>query len=218
MSYESQTKNAYRNKIKAKDYQDQYIKGSKWARFTMWRQKNATSSLLNLCDLCESDIILDAPCGTGLIGELLNNYSSSVIAADISLEMIELAQSEYEKNKFLGFIQADLTKAPFLNDTFKCVIVLSLMHRLPAEIRKKVLSEVFRLSNHYAVISYSIENTTQKLKQKLLSKLNKSHIPAPSSIPYETILEELDVVGFKVMNKINIAFFLSSKIVLLVKK
>ena len=201
MSYESQTKNAYRNKTKAREYQDQYIKGNKWARFTMWRQKNTTSLLLNLCNLCERDIVLDAPCGTGLIGESLNEFSFSVIAADISLEMIELAQNEYEKRQFLGFIQSDLTKSPFVDNKFKCVIVLSLMHRLPSEIRKKILSEVFRLSHNYAIISYSIENTTQKLKQKLLSRLNKFHIPAPSSLPYQTILQELNFAGFKVIEK-----------------
>ena len=39
VDYEQDTRNAYRNKEKAKAYLEQYTRGTKWARFTMWRKR-----------------------------------------------------------------------------------------------------------------------------------------------------------------------------------
>ena len=134
MSYETETKNAYRNKAKANAYKNQYIQGTKWARFTMWKQKRIITKFLDTCNLESDHTVLDIPCGTGYIGSVLAKYEASVVASDISEEMMELAKNEYSEVKFDGFIQADITKTPFPSDHFKCVIVLALMHRLPQAI------------------------------------------------------------------------------------
>ena len=76
MSYEKDTKNAYRNQEKANAYKNQYIEGFKWARFTMWRQKKIIKTLIHNCSFKETDSILDAPCGAGYIGDLLSELDS----------------------------------------------------------------------------------------------------------------------------------------------
>jgi len=218
MGYIEDTKDAYRNKNKAKEYQDQYIKGAKWARFTMWRQKRLVRDLVNKCSLTDRDIVLDAPCGTGYIGGILSNNSASIVATDISMEMMELAINEYTGKNFYGFLQSDLSNTPFTSSKFKCVIVLALMHRLPDEIRKIILSEIVRLSSRYIIISYSVESISQKLKQWILMKVKRSHIPAPSSIPVSEIIDELSSEGLKVVRMKYILYFLSAKVVFLVEK
>ena len=201
MSYENGTKNAYRNKIKAKSYQDQYIKGAKWARFTMWWQKKILKRVLNECNFTKSDIILDIPCGAGYIGDLLSNIPSKIVASDISLEMMDLARNEYEANKFLSFVQSDIIENTFKNGHFACVIVLALMHRSPADIREKVCNVISKLTNRYVIISYSVESSFQKLKQSLLQTISSSYIPAPSSIPLQKIHNELSEHGLIWVNK-----------------
>ena len=146
MSYEEQTKNAYRNKEKAAAYLSQYVEGTKWARFTMWKQRRIIENFLEVCKFDEHDILLDAPCGTGYAGKILFSQPCKVVASDISIEMMELADMEYDKSNFQGFFQADLTNSPFKEDFFKCVLVLALMHRLPEDIRKLILNEVHKLS------------------------------------------------------------------------
>ena len=65
MSYELDTREAYRNKTKANAYKNQYITGFKWARFTMWKQKTIINSFLKICQLNSDDNLLDIPCGAG---------------------------------------------------------------------------------------------------------------------------------------------------------
>ena len=218
MSYEEQTKNAYRNKEKAAAYLSQYVEGTKWARFTMWKQKRIIENFLKVCELQEDDFLLDAPCGTGYAGNILLSHPCKVVASDISLEMMELAEEEYEKSNFQGFYQADLTQSPFREDYFKCVLVLALMHRLPSQIRKLILSEVHKISKEYAIISFSENSFIQQIKQSLLLKIKKSHVPAPASISIDTIEKELKDSGFKVIKKKNILKFFSAKLVYLLKK
>ena len=78
MSYESDTRDAYRNKTKANAYKNQYIEGFKWARFTMWKQKKIITNYLNSCKLDRNDSLLDIPCGAGYIGGILSKYSCSI--------------------------------------------------------------------------------------------------------------------------------------------
>jgi ubiquinone/menaquinone biosynthesis C-methylase UbiE len=218
MSYQTETRDAYRNEVKANDYKNQYIKGFKWARFTMWKQKKIINKYLFNCSLEKNDSLLDIPCGTGYIGNILSKLPCSIVASDISIEMMELARAEYSNNNFHGFIQSDITNTPFKHNYFKCVIVLALMHRLPVNIREQVLSEVVRISNEFVIISYSIESNLQKFKWKLLSMVNRSHIPAPASIPLSDIENELYSAGLKIVKKERIIHFLSAKVVFLVKK
>jgi len=218
MSYEIHTKNAYRNKSKAKEYQDQYIKGTKWARFTMWRQKGLIEKLLYICNLENHDKVLDMPCGTGYIGDILSRKKASIVASDISLEMMELAKYEYYSSDFHGFVQADIINSPFPNEAFKCVIVLALMHRLPGDVRKIVLSEIVRISNKFVIISYSVESLAQRLKKLVLLRFKPSHKPAPSSIPFEEMHSEMSIAGLRVIKVYHIAYFLSSKVVFLAVK
>ena len=217
MTYESDTKNAYRNKSKANAYKNQYIQGIKWARFTMWRQKKIVAKYLNICNLDHSDSLLDIPCGAGYIGGILSKYPCSVVASDISIEMMELAINEYSDKNFYGFLQSDITNTPFQSNQFKCVIVLAIMHRLPKEVRVQVLSEVSRIANKYIIISYSIESLLQRLKMRLISMATSNHIPAPESIPLKVILDELNSFGLTVIKRKRIVNLLSAKVVLLVK-
>ena len=218
MEYERHTKNAYRNKEKAKAYLEQYTKGTKWARFTMWRQRALIERILDRCDLTASDRVLDIPCGTGLIGRILLDIPACVIGSDISIEMMDLARSEYGENRFHGFVQADITATPFARESFACVVVLALMHRLHEELRREVLSEVASLSTRYVIMSYSVESRSQRVKQRILKTLRPSHMPAPSSVPLPEILREIGSHGFTVLSISHIAYFLSAKVVLLLEK
>jgi len=218
VEYERDTKNAYRNEEKAKAYLDQYTTGTRWARFTMWRQRGLIKRILDRCDLTVSDRLLDIPCGTGLIGRILLNNPARVIGSDISIEMMDLARSEYGENRFHGFVQADITATPFVRESFACVVVLALMHRLHEGLRREVLSEVASLSSRYVIMSYSVESRAQRVKQRVLRTLRPSHIPAPSSVPLPEILREIGSHGFTVLSISHIAHFLSAKVVLLLEK
>ena len=92
------------------------------------------------------------------------------------------------------------------------------MHRLPKEIREQVLVEIKRVTSRYIIVSYSIESFSQRLKQTVLSLLNKNYLSAPSSIPMNEILEEFKEFGLKIKKQQRIINFLSAKVVFLLEK
>jgi len=165
MDYIEDTKNAYKGALKAKEYQEQYTRGFKWARFTMWRQRIIIDRIIHQCNFTKTDKILDIPCGTGFIGKILCKTPASVIASDISAEMMKRASDEYGGDNFKGFVECDITKTPFSKESFDCVIVLAFMHRLPKEIRDETWKEINRISKKYVIVNYGFDSRLQRLKK-----------------------------------------------------
>lgn len=218
MSYESETKNAYRNIEKANLYKNQYIKGFKWARFTMWKQKKIVNDFLHSINFNNKEKILDVPCGAGYVGDILSKLESQVVASDISFEMMNLALNEYPGNNFTGFIQSDITEMPFQNEEFRCSVILALMHRLPFEVRNDVLNEINRVTEKYIIVSYSVNNFLQRVKQIFLSLTNKSYLPAPAGISLNEITRDFSKYNLKILQKRSVFFILSAKVVFLLEK
>ena len=215
--YETDTRLAY-NASKANSYKRQQTKGVSWMRFTTWREKLCVKKALKKCNLPSAGKILDIPCGTGILGSVFTESHFSVFASDISRDMMNLAYKDYKKVNFGGFIQADITKPPFITGTFDCVITLGLMHRLPADIRKEALQGLITLSNKYIIVSYSIDNPVQRLKQWLIRKLKPRHKSAPSPVPIHDIIRELSMNGLIIKRKFDVMPSLSAEVVFLLEK
>lgn len=218
MGYERDTLVAYRDHSKAKSYKNQQTKNICWARFTTWRERLYAKKALKKCNLKSNDKVLDVPCGSGFLGVILNKYPASIIAADISSEMMNLAREDYKGTNFEGFIQADITKAPFKKGTFSCVITLGLMHRLPGDIRRQTLREISALSNKFIIVSYSIDSPYQRIKQLLITKIWPGYSSAPSPIPLGSIIKELNSNGLILRRIYYTMPFLSAEIIVLLEK
>jgi ubiquinone/menaquinone biosynthesis C-methylase UbiE len=195
MDYNKDTRDAYRNELKAKEYQEQYTKGTKWARFTMWRQRVLIDKIINQCNFKKTDKILDIPCGTGFIGKILSKTPASN-----------------------GFVECDITKTPFRKESFDCIILLAFMHRLPKEIRAKTWENVVELSKKFIIVNYSIDSRSQRLKQWLIKKVRPNHIPAPSSLSLQEIINEIESFDLVIRKSLHVAYFFSGKIIFLLEK
>ena len=218
MDYVKDTQDAYKNVVKARQYQEQYTKGFKWARFTMWRQRKILKKIIDQCNFNENDNILDIPCGTGFIGKILCDTKASITASDISNEMMKRAINEYSGNNFQGFVECDITNTSFESEFFDCTIVLAFLHRLPKNIRNKTWAEIVRISKKYIIVNYGFDSTPQKIKKWFLSKVQPSYIPAPSSLPIEEIKSEIDSYGLKIKKMVYVTYFLSGKVIFLLEK
>ncbi len=218
VNYEKETRSAYRNPVKAKAYKEQYTRGIKWARFTIWRGQVILRKALKICNLTESDQILDIPCGTGVSAHTLSKISFVIIASDISREMMNLAREDYQSRNFKGFIQADITKPPFNKQTFACIVMLGFMHRAPADIRAQTLAEMASLSKKFLIVSYAVDSLFQRLKQQMIKMARPTHRPAPSPVPLRDIFKEFHSHGFIVRKKFNIVWLLCSHSIFLLEK
>ncbi len=218
MDYEKETRQAYRNVDKARAYKELTSRKLAWGRFASWREQVIVRSILACCQLPPQAKILDIPCGTGILADNFRRFPNPVVAADISLEMMGLARAEYKFPHFLGFVQSDITKTPFRPGDFTCIVTLGLMHRLPGEIRRTVLAAIASLRPQYVIISYSIDSSWERFKQRRLKKLKPSHGSAPAPVPYEDIVREVEASGLKILHTYRAALLLSAEIVLLMER
>lgn len=215
--YEKDTRQAYRNVQKAQAYKSLHTRELSWARFTMWRERTIVQKTLAGCGLSPPAKILDIPCGAGILGGILQGFPNPVVAADISLEMMELARTEYAFSHFLGFVQADITQTSFRPGDFACMVILGLMHRLPVQMRGKVLAEIAALRARQVIISYSVDSLGQRLKQRLLKMLRPAHQAAPVPAAFQDIVREVTAAGFKIRRVHHVAPWLSAEIVLVLE-
>lgn len=216
--YEKDTRQAYRDAHKARVYKSYQSQERTWGRVTSRREWIIVRRALDGCGLSPQAKILDIPCGTGIMGGILQQFPNPVVAADISLEMMDLAREEYTFSHFLGFVQSDITQTPFRPGDFACIVTLGLMHRLPSAIREKVLTGIASLRPRYVIISYSLDSLWQRLKQRLIKKFKPSHSSAPVPAPLKDIVREVNASGFKVIRSYHTIPLLSADIILALER
>lgn len=217
-NYEIDTLNAYRSKQRAAEYKRYHTRDLSWARISTWREQRLLSRELSRYPWSSDDRLLDIPCGTGILGKLLHSFPFKIVASDISPEMMELAKEEYPADKFIEFVQADITNTGFTPESFACVIVLGFLHRVPLEVKRAALREVFALTSRVAIVTCSVDSPLQRIKHRVLSLLRKKHIPAPAPIRLRDIAAECELAGFKVVRVLTVVPFLSAEAMLVLEK
>lgn len=103
-------------------------------------------------------VIIDIPCGTGRMIEMLSNnayYDNCyIVGADISSNMLFAARKRLSKNKNIDFVRCDIEKPPFRDDVSECTLVVRFMGHVPPDIRIKVLRELKRVTLGRVIVSY----------------------------------------------------------------
>ena len=218
MDYEHDTLNAYRSVKRAKQYKNFHTKQLSWGRFVTFIEQRAISRILKQYNWSKSDRLLDIPCGTGVLGRLLHDFSFKISASDISTEMMEFAKGEYPNNRLVEFTQQDITRTEFKRDYFSCVITLGFLHRVPLDIKRESLREIFKITKRIAIVSCSVDTPLQRLKHKVLSLVKRNHVPAPCPIKINELILECQNQGFYIERSMMIVPLLSAHALLVLKK
>jgi len=217
-NYETDTLNAYRSKQRAAEYKHYHTQGWSWARFSTWREQRLLARELSRYSWSADDRLLDIPCGTGILGKLLHAFPLQIVASDISPEMMDLARDEYPADRLLGCVQADITKTGFPHRSFACVVVIGFMHRVPLDIKRAALCEIYALSNRVVIITCSVDSPLQRLKKKVLAIIRRGIPPAPCPAPLRDIAAECEAAGLRVVRSFMVVPFLSAEAMLVLEK
>jgi len=217
--YDEETAKGYIDGNKAKKYKKAYTQRLNISNIDV--KMVAHNEVKNIDELLEKTSgvkrILDIPCGTGKLANVLLKYGN-VIAADISDAMIENARGDYESHpNFLGFVCTDAANLDFDSENFDCIVSLRLMHRVPSEMRNSMLKEFHRVSKKYLIISYGYTNTFHNMRLKTLTYL-KGKNPTPCGSQLKDIEHELQASGWKIKNRKLVIPVLSSEIIFLCEK
>lgn len=216
--YERDTLNAYRTPERAVEYKRFHTTDWTWGRFVTWLEQRAIARELGRYKWAPSDQLLDIPCGTGILGNLLHQFPFRIVASDISAEMIDIARMEYPTDRLVDCIQADITNTPFPRGSFACVITLGFLHRVPLEIKRAALREISALSNRLVIVTCSVDTPMQRFKHAVLSRIKHNHVPAPCPVPIKEIIAECESQGFRVARAFMVMPLFSAHAMLVLEK
>jgi ubiquinone/menaquinone biosynthesis C-methylase UbiE len=195
-----------------------FLETDPWARFVAGREQKAVARELGRYQWGPTDRLLDIPCGTGILGNILQNFPFQIVASDYSMEMMSLARSAYPKDRFLNFVNADITDTPFPHQAFACVIALSFLHLVPLEIKRAALKELYALSSQVVIITCSVDTPWQRIKQTISPFIRRRYNPARCPAPLKEIISECESHGFRVVRSIMIVPLLSAHALLVLEK
>jgi len=218
IDYDKDTLNAYTSAKRAEEYKRFHTQEWSWGRFVTCFEQKKIKKILNDYKWTDNSQLLDIPCGTGILGGLLENYPFKITASDISEEMMSLAKEEYPAKNLVACTQADITKTKFNNDEFSVVICLGFLHRVPQDIKIAALDEIHRVVSDVAIVSSSITTPAQRIKQAILKIIKPNHIPAPCPMGKQEILEMCKKRGFKVKEVITVLPILSAHALFVLEK
>lgn len=215
MLYESETRAHFQNSETARKYKAEYagpIRLSNFrAKIIAHREKFLVRELLaNLVPLSQ---LIDIPCGTGKMADVLAGSANNLVAADISQEMMNHAENDYRDNEsFSGFVVADASKTPFTSNQFDCVVMVRLLHRIPLDLKPKFLKEVHRITRQYAVVSYSTSSVVSKLSHRANSDRKINYV-----ISHAHFAEMCTEIGFEIITSKTVLPLLSTEVIALLR-
>ena len=126
--------------------------------------------------LASYESILDFGCGCGRLARMFKGYRGQLIGCDIDYRHIQWCQTA------LPFMDAVLTKVnpplPFADNSFACVISISIFTHLNEETQDNFLSDLFRIAAPRSTLMLTVHG-----KHAITRALNEVKIATMLSIP-----------------------------------
>ena len=119
-------------------------------------EKRAIAKLLQFANSKHSiNSVLDVPCGTGRISELLVGLNVNLTCADISEQMIDVAKARLSKhsNEPQEYAVMDIYNIDRDDGSYDCITCIRLFQHLDSDERARALRELSRVTRKYVVVN-----------------------------------------------------------------
>ena len=150
-------------------------------------------------------LVLDAPCGTGILSEPLRSRGLRVVAAAISPAMLEVAHG---RGVDLGWVRADLERPPFRARAFDAAVCNRFLMHLPSATRVAVLRALAAASRGPLVVTVCHPYTV-KSAGRALRRLVGGHAKRSPRITRAELDAEAAAAGLRVRRVIAVMPLLS---------
>jgi ubiquinone/menaquinone biosynthesis C-methylase UbiE len=211
LSYPART--AYQSQEAAETYDQIRFKSLK-GRLADKREKEIIGKLLS--DLPEGSLVLDLACGTGRITEFLLSEGYRVCGADISQEMLKVAQQRLGSfGELFSLRQTEAENLPFEEKFFDSATCIKLLGHVPPQARVKILQEIRRVTKGPFIVAYymsgPIANTKRRIR-KFLTGNKALWFP----ISKRELKEEISSANLRILKAKPVGRFVSETWILLV--
>ena len=146
---------------------EQNNKETYWSQFTdEYEEKQAFVTGKALISATQSELlkekklgkVLELGCGTGLYTETMAKNSDSILATDLSDEMIEMAKKKRGNLKNVKFQKANALNLEYENESFDTVFMANLIHVIGnAEKLIRESNKVLKKGGSIIITSFAIE-------------------------------------------------------------
>lgn len=160
-------------------------KGGLLRRFSHWMELNA---LLRALKRLDGDAVLDAPCGTGRIHEILKQHFREVTSMDSSQSMLDVHRQNTGSDRLYC---GDIFDMEFADNQFDWVVCYRLYHHLQSESeRVLLLKELQRVCRKGVVFTAWIQtpfNRRGGSRRRTLSMAELQATISQAGLKYKTI-------------------------------
>ena len=157
------------------------------------------SILFEIGRLKNTNKVLEIGAGTGRDLEELSERGYDVTYSDFSSVAIE---KFHKRNPQIETQECDARNLPFQNDSFDLVYCLGLLEHFDRQDRRKIIKEMFRVSNKYVLIDVPQKYSFAFLAKKFLMLLGKWKYGEEIEFSYTQLLKEVKkvILDFKVVS------------------
>ena len=186
------------------------------ARILGWREGQVFLRMLRQVRF-ERKKALDIASGTGRYVELLLNQEFQVGGTDISNEMLSIARQRISYHPNLLFLeQGDAEKLPFTDNQYDLVTCMRLYHRIPSEIRVRMLREVKRVGKGKAILFFGMTNPWLQRRRALRAKIITGRHSNPHPVTQIQLTDELGSIGLSIHDSAWVIPFFAEGLITLV--
>jgi ubiquinone/menaquinone biosynthesis C-methylase UbiE len=158
-------------------------------RLSNWRERRVVAAALR--SLGPITTVLDIPSGTGRFLPVLAQFRLRVIAADLSMQMLQQGRAYYEQFAKRPYaVAGSAFQLPLADESLDAVLCSRLVHHFGlAEQRIEVLRELARVCRVGAVITF-FDAASLKHRRRLRRRMRKGKLSNRHAVTREQFAEE----------------------------
>jgi 2-polyprenyl-3-methyl-5-hydroxy-6-metoxy-1,4-benzoquinol methylase len=166
-----------------------------------------------LAGVARGGLVLDVPCGTGILGGFFATRGFRVVGADISGAMLAVAHG---RQHAIGHVRADLEAPPCRPGAFDAVVCARFLMHLPAESRPRVLRTLTGLTRGPVVATVCHPYTLKSLGRSLRRRLGRAVKRSPR-LTRRALAAEVAAAGLRLERVIPVLPLLSEVWVVVIR-
>lgn len=148
-------------------------------------------------EITKDDDVLECACGTGMLTKVVAPRSKSIIATDFSSKMLKRAKKKCKKFNNVEFMNANIMKLEFDNNSFDVVIAANVIHLLDDPI--KAINELDRVckENGKIIIPTYMNKDDNGNTSGFAKRVGKAGADFKRQFTYDSYKEFFSEFGYK---------------------
>jgi ubiquinone/menaquinone biosynthesis C-methylase UbiE len=210
-------KTQYQDEATARSYDEQRF-ASLVGRTFDWLEKRALSAVFRRVRReIPHPIVLDAPCGTGRITELLLEEGFSALGGDVSPAMIAVAREKCRRfGDRVSWKVLDLDCLGLDANSVDVATCIRLFHHIESDARAAILKELARVSRRFVIVNVSFSSPVYRMRRRIKQGLGQG--VSRSGSTWQEVQREAAAAGLTIESRRFIGPLLSEDLVLLLRK